>query len=127
MPKNQDPTPRKGLLRATGGSTMNFMAEELVHDSEEDSLIRFRGMFQMPNWDGVEENEEDYLVDSPWARVDKIAAAYYDDPELKWVIVARNHLDLPSAQLYKGQVLKIPKKEWVETVLLPQSNFIEQD
>jgi len=98
------------------------MKEELKYDSELDTLIRFRGSFIMPNWDGVEDNELDYVVDSPWERLDNLAAKMWgeDKQELWWVIAARNNIDLPSVQLYKGKRLRIPNRQWVIDKLLPQ-------
>lgn len=127
MAKTQDPQPKKGLLSATSYSPMRFMAEQLIFDLERESLVRFRGPFQMPNWDGVEETELDYRVDSPWVRLDILASKYYSGRvELWWVIAARNHLDLPDAQLYMGRRLKIPHEDWVDSILLPQARFIDK-
>ena len=124
MRKIQDPQPKIGLLRASAYSPMRFMAEQLVFDSEKESLVRFRGPFQMPNWDGVEDTELDYEVDGPWVRLDILANEYYSGRvELMWVIAARNHLDLPDVQLYMGRRLKIPHEDWVDSVLLPQARF----
>ena len=122
MPKARDPEPRKNLLKAGVHSPMKFMQEELVFDLDRDSLVRFRGMFIMPDWTGVEDNETDYVVENEWMRTDILAFDEYGDEELKWVINARNHLDLPDVQLYKGRRLKIPNKDWVESKLLPQFN-----
>lgn len=120
MPKAPDPQPRENVLRAGVHSPMKFMEEHLVFDKEMDSLVRFRGPFIMPDWTGVEDNEVDYVVENDWMRTDILASRYYQDEELKWVINARNSLDLPDVQLYKGRKMKIPNKDWVDTVLLPQ-------
>ena len=120
MPKVPDPAPRENVLTAGVHSQMKFMPEELSFDVERDSLVRFRGMFVMPDWTGVEENETDYVVEDEWMRTDILAKRYYDDELLKWVINARNSLDLPDVQLYKGRKMKIPNKDWVDSVLLPQ-------
>jgi hypothetical protein len=120
MAKAPDPQPRTNVLTAGVYSPMKFMQEELIFDVERDSLVRFRGMFIMPNWDGVEDNETDYEVENEWMRCDILAGRYYGDEKLKWVIAARNSLDLPDVQLYKGRKMKIPNKDWVDEVLLPQ-------
>jgi hypothetical protein len=118
-----DPNPRKNLLRSGPFSYMNFMPEELVYDKEVGSLIRFRSMFEMPNWNGVEEEEFTYIITGPDERLDKIAGKFWgsDRVELYWVIAARNSLDLPDVQLYKGRKIKIPSSNWIDTYLLPQS------
>ena len=129
MTKGVDPNPKRNLLQAGPFSQMNFMPEQLVFDKESDGPVRFRATFEMPNWDGVEEDEFTYVVDGPDARLDKIAAAFWgiDRQELYWVIAARNNLDLPDVQLYKGKYLKIPSRNWIDTYLLPQAqNYIER-
>jgi len=118
---NTDPEPRENLLTSERGSPMQFMKEYLVFDSERDSLVRFRGPFIMPDWTGVEDNESDYVVTESWTALYHIANEYYGDTLKMWVIAARNHLDLPDAQLYKGMRLKIPNREWVENKLLIQA------
>jgi len=123
MPRDFDPDPTKNLLTARQRSWMRFMREELVFDKERDSLVRFRGIFQMPNWDGVEGNEVDHLVESSTERLDKIAVRHWGPgtEELLWVIAARNGLDLPDVELYRGRRLKVPVLSWVETKLLSQA------
>jgi len=107
---------------------MKFMAEQLIFDKEKDSLVRFYGPFQMPNWDGVEDAEFEHVVEGTSERLEKIAATYYDNRyELWWVIAARNNMDLPDVNLYQGRRLKIPHPEWVDTVLLKQAPFIDKD
>lgn len=124
MVKAVDPQPRENLLKSKAGSPMQFMHEYLLHDSERDSLVRFRGPFIMPNWLGVEDHEDDYVVEDSWITLYHIANEQYNDPELMWVIAARNSLDLPDVQIYKGKRLKIPHKDWVEDHLLPQGRTI---
>lgn len=123
MPNAVDPSPNEKILTAGEMSPMRFQKEYLIHDSEIDSLVRFRGPFIMPNWSGVEENESDYVVENSWTRLDQVAAERYGKgkEELMWVIAARNGLDLPDAQLYKGKKLKVPNLDWVEDVLLKQA------
>ncbi|MDD5510929.1 MAG: hypothetical protein PHI12_08965 [Dehalococcoidales bacterium] len=124
-----DPNPRKNILKASPLSFMNFMPEQVVYDEETDSTIRFRAMFEMPSWDGVEESERTYLVEGPDERLDKIAAAAWGEErsEMYWIIAARNNLDLPDVQLYKGRKLKIPSRNWIDTKFLPQGNrYIER-
>jgi len=123
MPTGVEPNPRRNILKAGPLSFMNFMPEQLVYDKGEDGLVRFRSMFEMPNWDGVEEDEITYVVDSGNDRLDKIAAAFWgvDRQEMYWIIAARNNLDLPDSQLYKGRKLKVPSRGWIDNRFLPQS------
>jgi hypothetical protein len=124
-----DPNPKKNLLRASTFSYMNFMPEQLIYDKEKNNLIRFRSMFEMPNWDGVEIDEFSYIISGQNERLDKIAAKFWgiDRQELYWVIAARNNLDLPDVQLYQGRTIKIPSKSWIDTYLLPQTqDYIER-
>lgn len=124
-----DPNPRKNLLRAGPFSYMNFMPEQLIYDKELQGLVRFRAMFEMPNWDGVEDDEFTYIISSSDERLDKIAARFWgiDRQELYWVIAARNKLDLPDVELYKGRSIKIPSRNWIDTYLLPQTqDYIER-
>ncbi len=128
MPKTKEPSPKKGLLTAGPFSPMKFMAEQLIFDKEKDSLVRFFGPFQMPNWDGVEDSEIAHVVEGTSERLDKLADAYYGGrTELGWVIAARNEMDLPDVNLYQGRKIKIPHPEWVDTVLLKQSRTIDKD
>jgi hypothetical protein len=123
MAAKSEPNPRKNVLRASPLSFMNFMPEQYLFDKEQDGLVRFRAMFEMPNWDGVEAGEYTYVIDDPNARLDKLAVKFWGDSkkELYWVLAARNGLDLPDAQLYKGRKIKIPSLEWIETKLLSQA------
>jgi len=122
--RDADPQPRENLLSSQVGSQMQFMKEHLIFDSESESLVRFRGPFIMPNWAGVEDNEFEYVVENTWTTLYQLANTAYDDPLMMWVIAARNHLDLPDAQVYKGQKLKIPSKDWVEGKLLQQGRML---
>jgi len=99
---------------------MQFMREYLIHDSERDGLVRFRGPLIEPNWAGVEENESEYVVDDSWIALYHVARQQYGDPNLDWVIAMRNRLDLPDTQIYRGMTLKVPNRDWVEDTLLPQ-------
>lgn len=118
-----EPNPKRNRLSASVQSWMNFMPEQLVFDKAEQGLVRFRAMFEMPNWDGVEAEEATIVVEGADERLDKIAARIYgaQNVELYWVIAARNNLDLPDVQLYKGMKLKIPSKNWIDTRLIPQA------
>lgn len=124
--RDADPQPRENLLTSPPNSSMQFMREYLVYDLEMESLVRFRGPFIMPNWSGVEDNEADYVVQDSWIALYHIAQEYYGDSNLKWVIAARNNLDLPDVQLYKGKRLKIPNKDWVDEKLLTQGNALRK-
>ena len=125
MANNPDEKPPKKVLKASELSWMNFQPEQLIYDKEEGSLIRFRAMFEMPNWEGVEEGEITLVIENSTDRLDKIAARMWgpERQELYWVIAARNNLDLPDVQLYKGRKLKIPSKSWIDTKLLPQAQL----
>lgn len=114
------PTIPTNVLTATAGSPMRFQAETVIWDLEVGSLVRFRQPFVMPRWDGVTDSEVDYVVGASWMRLDILAKAFYNSEELMWVIAARNNLDLPDVQLYVGQRIKIPARDWVERKLLPQ-------
>ena len=116
------PTPviPERVLTATSGSPMRFMHEYVIWDSEMESHVRFRAPFVMPNWDGVTDNEDDYIIENTWIRIDILAKRAYGSEELGWVISARNDLDLPDVQLYLGRRIKIPRRDWVERKLLTQ-------
>lgn len=123
MPAKNEPFPRKNVLKASPFSFMNFMPEQYLFDMESDGLVRFRAMFEMPNWDGVEGGEVTYVIEDPNARLDRLAVQFWGEAkkELYWVLAARNGLDLPDVQLYKGRKIKVPSIEWIETKLLPQA------
>ncbi len=123
MPAKNEPYPRKNVLKASPLSFMNFMPEQYLFDKEQDGLVRFRAMFEMPNWDGVEEGEVTYVIEGPDERLDKIAVLFWGSAkkELYWVLAARNGLDLADVQLYKGRKIKVPSINWIETNLLPQT------
>ncbi len=127
MAMKSDPSPREKILRSSYGSPMQFMKEELIPDEETSALVRFRGPFIMPDWQDVEENEFEYVVQESWKRLDSIAHEVYGDVHMMWVIAARNHMDLPSAQVYKGQKLKLPNRAWVESKLLPQGRTLRSN
>lgn len=114
------PTIPKRVLTATIGSPMRFMDEEVIWDLEQGSPVRFRRPFEMPNWEGVTDNEVEYVVEDPWMRMDILAKRFYGNEEMGWVIAARNNMDLPDVELYPGRRLKVPMRAWVERVLLRQ-------
>lgn len=128
MTRGVDPNPKKKVLNAGVFSMMNFMPEQLIYDKDRDCPVRFRSMFEMPSWEGVEEEEITHVIDNPNERVDSLARKYWGEEriELYWVISARNSLDLPDVQLYMGRELKIPSRNWIDTVLLQQSNRDEE-
>lgn len=124
-----EPNPRKNTLKARPYSFMNFMPEELIYDKESGGLVRFRRMFEMPNWAGVEDNEFTYIVESDNDRLDKMAYRFWgaERQEMYWVIAARNNLDLPDANIRKGTRLKIPSRAWLDEKFFPQAqNYIER-
>jgi len=125
MPRNLDPSPKENVLTSKAGSPMQFMREYLIYDVERDSLVRFRGGFIMPDWTDVQDNESDHIVVEN-ETLYQIADDAYGDPLLMYVLAARNHLDLPDAQLYKGMRLKIPNADWVESKLLPQGKTLRK-
>lgn len=119
-----EPKPSENKLRSTPYSWMNFMPEQLVYDKETEGFVRFRSMFEMPKWDGVDEGEITHVVDREYERIDRLAAEYWgiDRQEMYWVIAARNNLDLYDVGVYRGQKLKIPAKDWVDNYFFTQSN-----
>lgn len=120
MPAPTPSVPKK-ILTASPDSPMRFMRETTVWDAESEGVVRFRQPFEMPRWDGVTENEDDYMIESHKARLDIIAEEKYGNAERMWVLSARNGLDLPDAQLYPGMIIKVPRRDWVERVLLAQN------
>lgn len=120
MPAPTPSVPTK-VFSAPEGSVLRFMREHVIWDLEVGSLVRFRGPFTMPSWDGVTENEDDFYVDSTHQRLDIIANEAWGQPEWGWVLAARNSIDLPSVQLFVGRLLKIPRKAWLQTKLYPQA------
>lgn len=120
-------TAKKKLLKSEWHSFMRFMPEYVLWDDENMNVVRFRGMFEMPSWDGVEEDETTYIVESPNARLDKIASRFWGESRqhLYWIIAARNNLDIPSVSLYEGQRIKIPALNWIESSFLPQSQVYQ--
>lgn len=58
------------------------------------------------------------LTDEQAHRVDLIAFDQYGDPELLWVILLANDVNLPN-QLIEGQVIRIPAKATVDLLLAP--------
>jgi hypothetical protein len=52
-------------------------------------------------------------------RIDLIAFDNYGDPNLFWVILLANDLDLPN-QLREGMVLRLPSLETVNKILTPK-------
>lgn len=129
MSKGVDPTPKRNLLFAGPMSFMNFQPEQLIYDKEQSGIVRFRSMFEMPNWDGVEDDEITYVVSGDSERLDRVAVKFWGEEgtELYWVIAARNNLDLPDVELYEGRKLKIPSKNWIDTKLMPQAQkYIER-
>lgn len=123
MSNRIEPNPSKNKLRANPYSWMNFMPEHLAYDAETDSMVRFRGMFEMPSWEGVEEGEVTHVIDTEWERLDKLAMLYWGEErrEMYWVIAARNNLDLYDVQLYSGRKLKIPSVTWIERKFFSQA------
>jgi hypothetical protein len=115
--------PKKNVLTYGPYSFMAFQPEQVDFDKETMNYIRFRSMFEMPNWDGVENEEEVIIIEDPNDRLDKIASRMWgvDRRYMYWIIAARNNLDLPDVQLYKGLTLKIPSKNWIDSKLLPQA------
>jgi len=121
-----EPNPVENILKSGPLSPMLFMSEHLIYDSQQGGLVRFRGLFEMPDWEGVEADEMTYIVSDANDRIDRIAKAAWGESRVSmcWIIAARNNLDLPDVQLHKGRVLKIPSKNWIDTRLFPQSSGI---
>lgn len=99
-------------------SWRNLMPEYEVYDSVSGGLVRFYGPFEMPDFSGSEQDEIVESVNDVNIRLDTMANRYYGDAALWWVIAARNNLDVPDAMIYKGMVLKVPSKRWVQDNLL---------
>lgn len=49
-------------------------------------------------------------------RLDSFAYEQYGDPELWWVILQANGIDLPN-QVYEGLTLRVPSKETIDRLL----------
>jgi len=117
--------PRKKLIKPGVLSWMNYMVEEVVFDRDKMSFVRFLNRFVLPNFTGVEQDEFEYVCQSEWERLDKLAKTYYGDERLWWVIAARNQMELPDASIYKGRLLKIPSSRFVfEKIVGAQQNVL---
>jgi nucleoid-associated protein YgaU len=57
-------------------------------------------------------DDQQYTVVST-DRIDTLAARFYGDPVLWWVIAAANDMELSTVALSSGQVLRIPASRYV--------------
>jgi len=110
--------PRKKLIKPEVSSWLNYMVEEVVFDLDRSSFVRFLNRFVEPDFSGVEKDEREYVCQTEWERLDKIAYNYYGNEKLWWVIAARNGMDLPDSSLYKGRLLKIPAPGFVSEKII---------
>jgi len=58
-------------------------------------------------------------------RLDLLAERFYRAPQLKWVIMQANGLELEPAEIFEGQVLRIPSPRYVEAQLFRTANIQE--
>jgi hypothetical protein len=114
-------------IPVSNASTMKWMDQHAVYDSESGAEIRFLGLFEAPDMTGAEEGETLLVVADVNARLDLIAYDYYGDPNLWWVIALHNDLDVPDAYLYRGQQLRVPSKDWVSTNILQRVRAARRD
>ena len=103
------------------GSVLKWMEEHAIYDSESGATIQFFGVFEPPDMTSASDGAMLIVVDDVNARADTLAAKWLGDPALGWVIALYNDLDVPDAELYRGQQLYIPSKQWVsDNILLQQ-------
>lgn len=87
-------------------------------------LLEFKGVIF---WDQTEypdialSDDDTYiqLTDAQAHRIDLIAQDFYGDSELLWILQVANNVDLPN-QFVEGQVIRIPAKATVSTLLAPK-------
>ncbi len=116
--------PRKKLIKPNVLSFMNYMQEEVIYDSVKVAHIRFLNRFVFPDFSGAEQDEFEYVVQSNWERLDKIAKKYYGDEKLWWVIAARNGMELPDQSLYKGRKISLPSAAFVSAKIVGQQRKV---
>lgn len=120
----QKTAPRKNLIKSTIVSWMNYMLEEVIYDRDRAAFVRFKNRFVPPDLTNVEQDEEEYVCQSEWERLDKIAHAYYGDERLWWVIAIRNGMELPDQSIYKGRTLKIPSPGFVQEKIIGKQDRV---
>lgn len=54
--------------------------------------------------------------------LDNLSQEYYDTPELWFVIALANNIDIPYLDMYPGQILRIPTKTRVTSILKKARN-----
>lgn len=116
--------PRKKLINPNVLSWMNYMKEEVIYDRDKSAFVRFLNRFVFPNFSGAEQDEFEYVCQSNWERLDKLAKKYYGDERLWWVIAARNGLELPDQSLYKGRKVMIPSADFVRKKIVGQQQKV---
>lgn len=100
------------------------MKEEVIYDRDKSAFVRFLNRFVFPNFSGAEQDEFEYVCQSNWERLDKLAKKYYGDERLWWVIAARNGLELPDQSLYKGRKVMIPSADFVRKKIVGQQQKV---
>lgn len=85
-------------------------------DEDVDSDVLFFDMADLPEIES-QPDDIDYTVQArDW--IDMLAATFYGDSLLWWVIAARNDLELPETELYRGRRIVIPSPRYVREVLI---------
>jgi hypothetical protein len=102
------------------GSVLKWMEEHAIYDSERGAEVRFFGVFEAPDVSTAGDGATLIIVDDVNVRLDTLAYRYWGDATLGWIIALYNDLDCPDAELYRGQQLTIPGKQWVSDHILLQ-------
>lgn len=86
-------------------------------------LLEFKGtlfwdLTEYPDIPTSDDDEIVQLTQQQAERLDLLASDKYGDPELLWVILLANDIELPN-QLREGLILRIPAKATVDDILRP--------
>lgn len=86
-------------------------------------LLTFKGLtfWDLTTYPDIPYDNDDVflqLTDEQANRIDLVAFDQYGDPELLWVLLLANNVDLPN-QFIEGQVIRVPAKSTVDTLLAP--------
>jgi hypothetical protein len=74
--------------------------------------------FGIPGYPEFLPADDDVLVEVKLTTsLDNLSQEYYDTPELWFVIALANNIDLPPLEMFPGQVLRIPTKTRVTSIL----------
>lgn len=82
----------------------------------EENGIPFWDQTEFPDIPFSDDDEYVEITQEMSKRVDLIAYDKYGDPNLFWVILLANNVDLPN-QLREGMVLRLPSIETIESLL----------